>query len=102
LSHETDVVIYSAATLPPLLLEAGFGVYPAEACIYAIEVKSTLTADQLRDAIGKHRALRQLRYLPSAAGAAREVSRTRQRDRHQSRHSSHLRGRSRVLVVQSL
>lgn len=65
LSRETDVVIYSAATLPPLLLEAGFGVYPAEACIYAIEVKSTLTASDLRDAIAKHRQLRALRYLPS-------------------------------------
>ena len=66
LSRETDVVIYSDATLPPLMIEAGFGVYPAEACIYAIEVKSTLTADQLRDAIAKHRDLRKLRYLPSA------------------------------------
>jgi len=65
LSAEVDVIIYSAATLPPLLLDAGFGVYPAEACIYAIEVKSTLTADQLRDAINKHRQLQQLRYLPS-------------------------------------
>ncbi len=66
LSREVDVVIYSAATLPPLLMEAGFGIYPAEACIYAIEVKSTLTADQLKDAIAKHRGLRKLRYLPSA------------------------------------
>lgn len=66
LSAEVDVVIYSAATLPSLLLDVGFGVYPAEACIYAIEVKSTLTAEQLRDAISKHRQLQQLRYLPSA------------------------------------
>lgn len=66
LSRETDVVIYSAATLPPLLLEAGFGIYPAEACIYAIEVKSTLTAAELKDAIAKHRDLRTLRYLSSA------------------------------------
>jgi hypothetical protein len=66
LSRETDVVIYSAATLPPLLLEAGFGIYPAEACIYAIEVKSTLTAHELRNAIVKHQELRALRYLPSA------------------------------------
>jgi uncharacterized protein DUF6602 len=66
LSAEVDVVIYSAATLPPLLLDVGFGVYPAEACIYAIEVKSRLTAEQLRDAINKQRQLQQLRYLPSA------------------------------------
>ena len=66
LSCETDVVIYSAATLPLLMIEAGFGVYPAEACIYAIEVKSLLTADQMKDAIAKHRDLRSLQYLPSA------------------------------------
>lgn len=66
LSSEIDVVIYSAATLPPLLFDVGFGVYPAEACIYAIEVKSVLTADQLRGAIEKHRQLKQLIYLPSA------------------------------------
>lgn len=66
LSSEVDVVIYSAATLPPLLLDVGFGVYPAEACIYAIEVKSVLTADQLRDALEKHRRLKQFQYLPSA------------------------------------
>lgn len=65
LSAEVDVVIYSAATLPPLLLDTGFGVYPSEACIYAIEVKSTLTAELLRDAIEKQRRLQQLQYLPS-------------------------------------
>jgi len=66
LSRETDVVIYSVATLPPFMIEDGFGVYPAEACIYAIEVKSTLTAEQFKDAIAKHRHLRNLQYLPSA------------------------------------
>lgn len=69
LSAETDVIIVSAATLPPLLIESGFGVYPAEACIYAIEVKSTLTADQWRDVIGKHQQLKNLHYLPSALNA---------------------------------
>lgn len=66
LSRETDVVVYCAATLPPLVIETGFGVYPAEACIYAIEVKSILTANQFKDAIDKYRDLRDLQYLPSA------------------------------------
>lgn len=69
-SRESDVVIYSAATLPPLLIEADFGIYPAEACIYSIEVKSRLTADELTNAILKHRELRNLRYLPSAMNEA--------------------------------
>lgn len=33
LSPEMDAVIYSDTTLPPLLFDVGFGVYPAEACI---------------------------------------------------------------------
>ena len=40
MSAEMDVVIYSSATLPPLVLEHGFGFYPADPCIYAIEVKN--------------------------------------------------------------
>lgn len=65
-SAEIDVVIFSAATLPPILIESSFGVYPAEACIYAIEIKSRLTADQSRDIVAKHQELKKLHYLPSA------------------------------------
>ncbi|QOJ33872.1 MAG: hypothetical protein HRU82_02420 [Nitrospira sp.] len=66
LSAEVDVIIYSAATLPAIIFDAGFGIFPADACVYAVEVKSVLTADQLRDAIKKLKHLQQLRYLPSA------------------------------------
>lgn len=89
LSAEVDVVIYSTATLPPLLLEAEFGVYPAEACVYAIEVKSTLTAAQLEDAIKKHRDLRKLRYFvfyhkrPSVATRYSRIVRIPQRSHSQ-------------------
>jgi hypothetical protein len=63
-SAETDVIIYSRHTLPPLLFESGFGVYPAEACVYAIEVKSRLTASELSTTIDKFRRLRDFVYLP--------------------------------------
>jgi hypothetical protein len=69
-SAETDVIIYSRQTLPPLVLESGFGVYPAEACVYAIEVKSRLTAHELSTTIEKFRQLRDLEYLPGALDRA--------------------------------
>jgi hypothetical protein len=65
-SAETDVIIYSRQTLPPLLFERGFGVYPAEACVYAIEVKSRLTVHELSTTIEKLRRLREMKYLPAA------------------------------------
>lgn len=65
-SAETDAVIYSSHTLPPLLFEMGFGLYPVEAAIYAIEVKSKLTATELSSTIKKFSRLQDLVYLPSA------------------------------------
>ena len=64
LSSGVDVVIYSRSTLPPLLFETGFGLYPAEACIYAIEVKSKLTRQELRTTFDKFNRLKTLIYLP--------------------------------------
>jgi hypothetical protein len=66
MSAETDVVIYSRQTLPPLLFESDFGIYPAEAVIYAIEVKSKLTVAEIQTTIKKFARLRDLQYLPSA------------------------------------
>lgn len=64
LSRESDVILYSAETLPPLVLAEGFGMYPADASLYSIEVKTRLTKTELRDSITKHRQLRSLTYFP--------------------------------------
>ncbi|MCB9143731.1 MAG: hypothetical protein H6635_00050 [Anaerolineales bacterium] len=64
LSAETDIIIYSKQTLPPLLFEANFGLYPVEACIYAIEVKSKLTTSEIQSTIEKFKRLQDLSYLP--------------------------------------
>ncbi len=64
-SAETDVIVYSRQTLPPLVFEANFGLYPADAAIYAIEIKSKLTADDVRSTIEKFTRLRDLQYLSS-------------------------------------
>ncbi len=65
-SAETDVIIYSRQTLPPLLLGSNLGIYPVEGCIYAIEVKSKLTAKEVQTTIEKFLKLRDLFYLPPA------------------------------------
>jgi hypothetical protein len=65
LSSETDLIIFSRSTLPPLIYGHMTGVFPVESCIYAIEIKSKLTASELKDSLEKVRRLRTLRYLYS-------------------------------------
>jgi hypothetical protein len=65
LSAETDLVIFSRGTLPPLIYEHTTGIFPVEACVYSIEVKSVLTASELQDSLEKIRRLKTLRYLYS-------------------------------------
>lgn len=53
LSSEADLVIYNASVLPPIMYSAHDGVFPLEACFYSIEVKSRLTAEEVKDAYAK-------------------------------------------------
>lgn len=41
-SNQTDIIIYDNRILPPFINERGIGLYPAEAVIATIEVKSNL------------------------------------------------------------
>lgn len=59
-SDETDLVIYNRAVLPPVLYSERDGVFPVEACYYAIEVKSKVTAEAVRDAIRKGKSILEL------------------------------------------
>ncbi len=61
-SHETDLIIYSKAVLPAIMYSEREGLFPAEACCYAIEVKSRATATEIKDALAKAESLRNLRY----------------------------------------
>jgi hypothetical protein len=49
-SGQIDVVLYDSRILAPVLFDATFGVVPAEACLFAIEVKSKLDATKLKAA----------------------------------------------------
>ncbi|MBW2738156.1 MAG: hypothetical protein JRE64_04755 [Deltaproteobacteria bacterium] len=62
LSAESDIIIYSRKTLPPLIYGHATGLFPVEACIYSIEIKSILTASEIKDSLNKARRLNALRY----------------------------------------
>lgn len=67
LSDQTDIIIYSKDINPPLLfdpMKSDKGIYPAETCIYAIEVKSQANASEIRDAIKKAKKIREMKYTP--------------------------------------
>lgn len=67
-SAQTDIVLYSKAVLPPILHSARDGMFPVEACVYSIEVKSRLTSTELTNAIEKAGRLGTLRYLEGKIG----------------------------------
>src|SRR3954453_411923 len=50
LSLQTDLIIHNPRLLPPILYkhDGREGTFPCEACFYAIEVKSTLTAGEVQ------------------------------------------------------
>lgn len=64
LSSQCDVIIYSPCIIPPILHDQRTGIFPVESCFYAIEVKSTLTAQAVRDAVQNAISLWSLHYLP--------------------------------------
>lgn len=60
LSSECDAVLFSTGILPPLLLAPGFDLFPINAALYCLEVKTTATTAEVRDAISKARRLHAL------------------------------------------
>jgi hypothetical protein len=59
-SAETDIIIYDRRSVPPLMYDDKTGVFPIESVYYAIEVKSTLTAEEFETSIEKGQRLRSL------------------------------------------
>jgi len=49
-SRQQDVVMYDTRVLPPFLADPAIGLFPLESVLYTIEVKSVLTAADLRQA----------------------------------------------------
>ena len=61
-SPQIDLIIYNRNILPPLMYTDDFGLFPVESCLYAIEVKSTMTAAAVKDAIMKAREVAALNF----------------------------------------
>ena len=63
-SDQQDIVMYDRRILPPVTLEQTTGIFPIESVLYAIEVKSILTAAELRSSHASATALSHLTYGP--------------------------------------
>lgn len=61
---ETDIIVFNRRAVPSFLFDERTGIFPAEAVLYAIEVKSRLTAAEVRDAVEKAETIRNLRRFP--------------------------------------
>lgn len=73
LSREMDIVLYCPEILPPVLHDEKTGFFPIESCLYSIEVKSTLTAGELKDAYTKALSLEPLVPAPGSFPATVKV-----------------------------
>jgi hypothetical protein len=62
-SAQQDIVIYDKRVLPPILFEGGPVVVPVESALATIEVKSCLSAQELRKAEANAITVRDLNKL---------------------------------------
>jgi len=59
-----DHYIYNKSRFSPLMFDETKGIFPIDSVYYAIEVKSTVNANELRDAILKAELMRSLSGAP--------------------------------------
>ncbi|NHB09977.1 hypothetical protein GWK53_26210 [Burkholderia cepacia] len=64
MSNQMDIILYDRSILPPALYDDSVGIFPIEAVLYAIEVKTTLTYSDLSRAHDAAAQLYKFRYLP--------------------------------------
>jgi hypothetical protein len=74
-SPEVDVVVYDLTVLPPLVFGATPKIIPIDACVYAIEVKTRLTATEVSDALAKAERIARLQYVSELMVLGRPRSR---------------------------
>lgn len=60
LSKQTDIVIYNKTKFPPVMFDLTKGIFPIDSVYYAIEVKTTITSREIKDAIKKAESIRSL------------------------------------------
>ncbi len=63
-SKEIDLIIFNRSILPAIMYYDEYTYYPAEICFFAIEIKSNLTATEIKDAIDKAKYLKKkIKYV---------------------------------------
>jgi len=61
-SPQTDIILFDRSLAPPMMLSENLGLFPIESCLYVIEIKSTLNADELRKSHESALAISRLIY----------------------------------------
>lgn len=64
ISDQMDLVVYHRKVAPPILINRDLGLFPVECAKYVIEVKSTLTAEEIRDTNKKFGSTTNLKSFP--------------------------------------
>ncbi|MGR5480050.1 DUF6602 domain-containing protein [Vibrio chagasii] len=64
MSTQMDIILYDKSILPPVMFDESTGIFPVEAVLYTIEVKTTLTKQDLRVAHESAKYLSSFSYLP--------------------------------------
>lgn len=64
ISDQIDLVFYHRKLAPPILLSPELGLFPVECVKYVFEVKTTITAEAIRDANRKFRSVLGLSTFP--------------------------------------
>lgn len=57
-SKEVDLVIYTKKLIAPILYSERFGMFPTDSCFATVEVKSQLTASEIKKAIDNSKSLK--------------------------------------------
>lgn len=73
-SAQVDCAVYSTRHLPPILFEQGLGLFPVDATLFAVEIKSRLSSDELRRAAKVARSFRKLIYASGGHSGAHPES----------------------------
>lgn len=73
-SKQSDVVVYDQATQPSLLAQTTQMLFPVETVLLVVEVKTTVTTDEIDDVAMKVDSLRQLKAHPGSGGTVGPLS----------------------------
>jgi len=66
LTKQIDLIVYQTKLAPPLMVSGEVGIFPAECCAYAFEVKSTLNATEIKSALEVANSVKKLRRFPKS------------------------------------